>query len=222
MVLPVPVSLFAALAGVVVDHVEDHLEARGMQAGDHVLKLRDPALGQEARLRREKAQRLVAPVIDEPTVGQEPVVEKGVDGQQFHRGDAETGVVLQHRIGRDAEKGARVGHVAALHGQALGVAFVDHGVGDRRAGRRVGAPAEGGILDHAARHEGRAVAAVEGQVGLLALGVVAVERVVPDRMARQALGVGIDQELVGIEAVAAGRGIFAVHPVAVKRTGLQA
>ena len=82
--------------------------------------------------------------------------------------------------------------------------------------RRAVAPGEGGVDDAGLQHEGRAVALVEGQV-VAGLDLVAEQRRVPLELADHLLGVGIEQQLVGIEAVA-GRGLVgAVHAIAVDR-----
>ena len=58
-----------ALGSVVVDHVQDHLDAGGMQRLDHLLELGDllaeRAAGGKPRAWREKPDRVVAPVIRE-------------------------------------------------------------------------------------------------------------------------------------------------------------
>src|SRR3712207_9529442 len=64
----------AALAGVVVDHVEDHLDARPVQPLDHRLELVDlarRAARRVARVGREEADRVVAPVVVEAAVRSE-------------------------------------------------------------------------------------------------------------------------------------------------------
>ena len=58
-----------ALGGVVVDHVEDHLDALAVQGLDHPLELADLLAGGACRgvagVRREEADRAVAPVVRE-------------------------------------------------------------------------------------------------------------------------------------------------------------
>ncbi len=81
-----------ALGGVVVDHVEDHFEAGGVEGLDHRLEL-DNLLAQVTRtgvagFRRKVTQGVVAPVVDQPPIEQELVVDEGVRRHQFHGGDA--------------------------------------------------------------------------------------------------------------------------------------
>ncbi len=80
---------FVAFAGVVVDHVEDDLDAGGVKAVDGALDLGDLARFQIGPVRREERQRVVAPVVLQPLFDQVAVVGKGVDRQQFDRGDAD-------------------------------------------------------------------------------------------------------------------------------------
>ncbi len=82
-----------ALAGVVVDDVEDHLEACGMQRLHHALELehllaRRAARGVE-RMRGEEADRAVAPVVREPALGEELLVGDVVHREQLDRGHTE-------------------------------------------------------------------------------------------------------------------------------------
>ncbi len=60
-----------------------------------------------------------------------------------------------------------------------------------------------GLRDHAFRHHPRAVAAVHGQVGALRTEPVAPHRVVPAELAGEHPRIGVDQELVRVEAMAA-------------------
>ena len=61
-----------ALAGVVVDDVENDLDAGVVQALDRRLELGDRAVRQKARIGREKPDRVVAPVI-RPARARRPV-----------------------------------------------------------------------------------------------------------------------------------------------------
>ena len=85
---------------------------------------------------------------------------------------------------------------------------------------RLGSPCQSkfGIDHHAFRHEGRAVALVEGQV-VHRLHRVAEDRGIPVQLAGMGAGVGIEQQLVGIEAVPRVRLVGAVDAVAVDGAG---
>ena len=82
-----------ALGGVVVDDVEDHLDAGAVQRLDHPLELAHllaPAAGRGiGGVRREVADRRVAPVVREAAVVEERLVDDVMDGQELDRGHAE-------------------------------------------------------------------------------------------------------------------------------------
>ena len=86
----------AALGGVVVDHVEDDLDAGAVQRLDHVPELVERAerVGPRAvaGMGREERDRLVAPVVDQPR--RRVLLVEGEHRQQLDGGDAE---VLQVR-----------------------------------------------------------------------------------------------------------------------------
>ena len=161
-----------ALGGVVVDHVEDHLDARAVQGLDHPLELAH-LLAADARRRvggvgREEADRRVAPVVREAPLVQEVLVGDVVDGQQLDRGDAERLEVRDGVLGGQA--GVRPAQVLAHAGaqlrEALDVRLVDHGLVPRRAQRAVALPLEARVDHHAARDGVRVVLVVGLQVGV--------------------------------------------------------
>ncbi len=102
----------AALAGVVVDHVEHHLEARRVQRLDgaaHLLQhRRRPGLlrraGGVARVRGEEAERVVAPVVGAALAHQPRLRGDRVDRQQLEGGHPEVGQVGD---GRGVARGPR-------------------------------------------------------------------------------------------------------------------
>ena len=82
-----------AFGGVVVDDVEDDLEAGGVQGLDHRLELVDLAA---ARARRavvavggQEADAVVAPVVAQAPLEEVGILDELVDGQQLDGGDAE-------------------------------------------------------------------------------------------------------------------------------------
>ena len=195
-----------ALAAVVVDDVEDDLDPGIVQPLDHGLEVGDRVRRQQARIGRKKADRVVAPIIGEPALDQMTVVDRGVDRQQLDRGDAEPDQVVDHRRRGEAGKGAAMLRVDA------GMAF-----GDRRARELENdrlfprdlrpallAPGEGGLDDPAFRDEARIVAPIDRQILARAADAVAENRVGPAQPAVQRLGIGIDQQLVGVEAMPVG------------------
>ena len=154
-----------ALGGVVVDHVEDHLDPGVVQMRHHLLELGEGevGIGRVAPGRREEADRVVAPVVLEALLEQVAVVDEGVDRQQLDRGDAERA----HVVGELGAGQAGIGAAQLLrqrrmaHGQAAHMRLVDDRLLPGDAPPPV-APGEGGI-DHAGLHHvGGAVALVEG------------------------------------------------------------
>ena len=105
-----------ALGRVVVDHVEDHLDPRGVQGLDHGLELLDllagltlrglATAGGVRRVRGEEAEGVVAPVVAQPLVEQRAVLDELVHRHQLDRGDPEPGQVGGDRGVREAGVGA--------------------------------------------------------------------------------------------------------------------
>ena len=125
----------AALGGVVVDHVEDHFDARGMERGDHRLELGHLLTARtgrrERRVRREEVQRVVAPVVRQAAGRDRRLGQEVVDRQQFDRGDAELGQVVDHR--RVRQTGVRAALVLRYVGMQLREALRVQLVDDRLA-----------------------------------------------------------------------------------------
>ena len=77
-----------ALGGVVVDDIQDDLDAGVVQILDHLLEFADrvarPAgVAGVARLGRKESQRVVAPVIAQPLVEQMTVVDEVMNGHEL-------------------------------------------------------------------------------------------------------------------------------------------
>ena len=132
-----------ALGGVVVDHVEDDLDAGGVHRLDHRLELlhllAGVAHGGVVGVRREEAEGVVAPVVAQPLLEQRAVLDELVHRHQLDRGDAELREVVGHR--RVGEPGVRaallLGDVRVQLGHPLDVRLVDEGLvvgdGERRS-----------------------------------------------------------------------------------------
>ena len=98
-----------ALGRVVEDDVEDHLEARAVQRPDHAPKLVHLAAAVSRRVavvRREVADRLVAPVVAQPALHELSVVNELVHRQELDRGDTEALQVSDGSGMREARVGA--------------------------------------------------------------------------------------------------------------------
>ncbi len=187
-----------ALGGVVVDDVEDHLDPGRVQRLHHRLELVHLARRGIAGVGREKADRVVAPVVAQPLLDEPAVVDERMHRHQLDRGDAEALQVVDHRRRREPRVGAaqRRRHVGMLQREAAHVEFVDHHVVPRHVGAAVVAPGERRIDDLALRHRMRAVAAVERQVGAPVADRVAEQRVAPAQRADDVACVRVEQQLV--------------------------
>ncbi len=208
-----------AFGGVVVDDVEDHLDAGRVQRLDHRLEF---AVGLERRgivlVRREVADRVVAPVVPQTLLDQVPIVEEPMHWHQLDGGDAEALQVLDD--GRRAETGVRAAilrrHLRMQLGEAAHVHLVDDRVVPRRARIAVVAPRERRVDDLALRHAARVVAPILRQVGALTADAIAEVRIAPGERPDDRLRIGIEQQLLRVEAMAVLRLVRAVHAIAVQ------
>jgi hypothetical protein len=211
-----------ALGGVVVDHVEDHLQARVVEARHHLLEFLQAArgIGGVAGVGREKTDAVVAPVVGEALLQQVAVVDEGVHRQELDRRDAKRLHVLDDFLHREAGEGAaQLGRNGGMpHGVAAHVRLVDHGAVPRDGlPGALARPVEVGVHHHRLRHERGAVLLVERQVALRVADPVAEHRRVPLQAADVGARVRVEEQLVGVEAVALGGRVGAVHAVAVHR-----
>ena len=193
-----------AFAGVVVDHVEDHLEPGLVQRLHHGLELTEAAARAVAHLGGEEADRVVAPVIAQAVLRETPLVDEGLHGQELDRGDAKTLQVSDDRQAGDSGVRAAqlLGHFGMALREALDVQLVDDGLVPTPARRAVVRPIEPGVHDDRAGHERRAVHAVWRPVGIVE--VVAVQRLVPLRMPLDGARIWVEEELVPVAALPFG------------------
>ena len=130
--------------------------------------------------------------------------------------------MFDHRRRRQAAIGAaQIGrHVLALLGQALDVRFIDDGVfpGDVRP-RLAASPVEGFVDHDGLRHAAGIVAPVEREVLARASGAIGEMRIAPYQPSGKPPGIGIEQQLVGVEAVAMLGLIGPVNAIAIELSG---
>jgi hypothetical protein len=146
-----------ALAGVIVDHVQNHLDSRPMQRFHHLFEFADllaaVARRRIARLRGKEIDGVIPPIVAQAAIEQSLVVDELVDRHQLYRGNAQLFEVLDdHRVPQ-ARVGAaqflryfRVGGCETLH-----MEFVNHGIVQRRKRRPVVLPIEVRGSHHALR-----------------------------------------------------------------------
>ncbi len=207
-----------ALAGVVVDDVEDDLEAGRVERLDHGLELIDLAPVRAGRgvlgVRREETDGVVAPVVAQPAIEQESVMDEVVHRQQLHRGHAEVRQVFDGGGMGQSRVGAAefLGHRGMAHGEALDVRLVEDRLRLRHERSGIVAPVEIRAHDDRAWHVGGTV------LGLLAEGLagdVAVDGITPAHVALDGPGIRVEQQLAGVAAPASGRVPGAMDTVAV-------
>ena len=196
-----------------------------VQRRDHLLELAH-LLAQRAhravgRVRGEVAEGVVAPVVRQPAADQERLGDELVHRQQLDGGDAEVDQVLHDgRVGQPGVAAAQVlGDGRVQPGEALDVQLVDdralqrHRLGDRR--RAAGESATTTLSGTEAKES--VASGTKFDVG----------EVVEDRAgvvdaAGDGAGVGVEQQLGGVEPGARGGVPGAVHPVAVALLGADA
>lgn len=100
--------------------------------------------------------------------------------------------------------------------------LIDDGVGPGTTDRLVAVPIEIRVLHHALDHECGAVTVVEREIIRLVADRIAVKGIVPLQLALDLLRIGIEKQLVGIEAVAVGRIVRSMGAIAVDRAGTYA
>ena len=212
-----------AFRRVVVDHIDQGLDAGRGEFADGEAQPARTALPEIARLGGEVVVGLVAPEIDEALVHEEAVVGEGLDRQEFEGGDAELQQVLDDRRMGEAESGAALGlrERRMGHGERPDMGLVDHRLVERARVGQADGIGRVGSGDHAAGQEGRAVAPVDLVLAGAAM-AVAVERIVPADAAGDLAGIGVEDELGRVEAVPGGRVPRAEHPVRVELARQQA
>ena len=148
-----------ALGGVVVDHIEDHLDARLVQRLHGLLELDHRILHGITTGGREPGQCVVAPVVGEAAFVQETFARESVHRHELDRGHTQRLQMIEDGRHREREVFAAPfrRHVRMLLCKTLDVQFVDEGVAPGYRGLFVVFPVELAI-DHAtSRHEWRAV-----------------------------------------------------------------
>ncbi|HEX2411906.1 MAG TPA: hypothetical protein VHJ39_12125 [Solirubrobacteraceae bacterium] len=203
-----------ALRGVVVDDIEDHLDAGRVQGLHHPLELLDLLTLLARRrvlvVRREVPDGVVAPVVAQAAVDQVRVVDELMHGHQLHGSHAQREEMVDD--GRMCQ--ACVGSpellrdVGVLLREPLDVDLVDDAVVERDSRRSIALPVEVRADHDRLWHERRAVDVV-GR-GLRILEAVAEQRLVPTYRSVDGDGVGVEQEL---RRIAADASAWIVRPV---------
>ena len=190
-----------ALRGVVVDHVDDDLEAGGVQGVHHVAELGDLFAALSMRriggVRSEVAHGVVSPVVGEAAAEQHRLGHEVLDGQQFDGRHAQVDQIVDHRLLGHARIGSAqfLGNARVQLREALDVRLVDDRAvpGDPR--RPVLRRRQRGCVD-AVRDEGRRVGVIDE---FWILHLVGVDGVVDRQFAGHGQCVGVQQQFRGVE-----------------------
>src|SRR5580658_3063025 len=155
----------------VVDHVHDHFNAGIVKTGDHLFELTQRVLGilGVARVRGEKTDAVVAPVVGQPFFQKIAVVDKEMDREQLHRSYSKLFDVLDHWLRPQPRISAAQAFFKAgeLFGEAFYVGLINNGVVKRQpelTQHTLAVPIEIWIDYHALRHEGGTIPLIEGSV----------------------------------------------------------
>ncbi|CDK01815.1 hypothetical protein MIC448_90005 [Microbacterium sp. C448] len=211
-----------ALSRVVVDDVEDDLDARRVERTDHPLEFLHLVTVRTARgvgvVWCKEGDRVVAPVVREPLVLQGAVVDELVHRHEFDRRDPELVQMLDHRRMGNGTVGAPdlVRNAGVQLGQPLHVRLVDDRGRVRRLGVHIARPVEERVDDDAHHHVLRGILVVAG-VGIAE--VVAEDRLPPVDLTGNGLRVGVQQQLVRVEPLTVGWVVGAMDAVSVALPG---
>ena len=190
----------------VVDDVDEDLEAGGVEGLDHGDPFAGGAagglVGGVAAVGREEVDGVVAPVIMQSAKGGQVVegVLGFVDGEEFDGGNAEAGKVGRSEGGAGEGALEAGGHSGVILRETAEVDLVDDVVFKRSGG--LGAEVGGGeVEDDAFGGEGAGVDGAIGRAGLVRGGVGERGR---HRIVADFERVGVEEEFVGVEAIAGG------------------
>ncbi|CCJ78250.1 hypothetical protein BN135_3314 [Cronobacter muytjensii 530] len=211
--------------GVVVDHIQDHLDTGVMVGAHHIAEPLNAARAEIARGRREKAQRVIAPEVFQALVEQVLIVREPVYRQQFDRSNAEALDVIHRRLVRHAVVGAAQlrRHRRVELRETFHVRLIDHRMWPDDGRPFLILPVELVRIDNAAlRHIRRAVALIKRQVFIFMQQIVGKMRLIPLDISGELARVRVNQQFVRVEAVTVFRIVRPVHAIAIQRARLQA
>jgi hypothetical protein len=208
--------------GVVVDHVEDHLDARAVQRPDHRLELEHLLTARAEAgvvvVRGEEADGVVAPVVRQPPFDEHRVVHELVHRHQLDGRDPELPKVVDHHRVRQARVAAADVHRDArmAHRHPFDVRLVDHRLVVGDAQRPITNPVEERVDHHRGHGERAGVGVVAG--GRIAE-PVGEQRLVPVDAPVDRLRIRVQQQLRGVTPQPRQRVVGPMHAVAVPLPG---
>ncbi len=198
--------LLVALAGVVVDHIQNDLDVVAVQRLHHVFELADllPRVARRtvARHGGKVAQRVVSPVVPQIPANKLALIDEVVQRQQLNRGDTQHLEVLDACV--RSQTGIRsaqlLGNSRVVFRKAAHTQFVNHGVGKRGFGLADALPVVVAPVryHYTLGHAGGGGLTVEFQV-ITAHHVIRKDWSLPVDLACNRLCVGVDEQLVFVE-----------------------
>ena len=214
-----------AFDGVIINHIEDHLEAGGVKSSHHRLELghllAHLATAGILTMWRKKSDRVVAPIINQAALNQPFVIDMGVDRQEFHRSDPEILQVSDRRFAPQAGIGAAqlLRNIRPKLCETFYMHLVNHRLSQRRSRLAVVAPIKC-IVDHdRLGHAPGVVAKILREILLLVAHDVGKHFVSPIHAARDRFRVRIDQYLGVVETQAPLRIVRTRNAIAIELTG---
>ena len=190
----------------------------------HVAETLDPRRAVIAGRWRKETERVIAPEVFQAAIEQVLIVREPVNRQQLDRGNAEAFDVLHrrfmpHPLKRTAQfrRNSRV-----KLGKTFDVALIDHGMRPRDIGSAGVLPVNGiGVDDLTFGRKRRAVSRIKAEIQLIVSQLIAEVGIVPLNVTHQFTGIGVNKQLIGIEAVTVLRIVRAIHTVTIQRPRFQ-
>ena len=170
------------------------------------------------RFRSKEADRIIAPVIAQPAIDQNLVVEVRVHWQEFDRGHPQFFQILDRTSAPQSGVGSAQfsRHIWAEPCKTLHVHFINHRTVQRRPRPFVVAPVEC-VIDHDTfRNAPGVVAKIARKLSLRAADDVSKHLVSPVHLPRDRLRVRIDQQLRAVETHAALRIVRPINAEAIE------
>ena len=161
---------FIALCGVVINHIQNHLDARVMIGTNHLTKTLHSPWAIIVWRQGEEAQGVIAPEVFQPFIKQMLIVREPVHRHQLDGGNAQAFDVVDRGLMPHPFKRAtqRLRNGRVKLGKAFHVGFVQHRMGPGHRRTVVILPVEGVGVDHPTFWcERRAIAGIEAQIQIV-------------------------------------------------------
>src|SRR5919106_3070272 len=191
-----------------------------MQCLDHGLELVYLTCSRIPRLGCEEADGVISPIVVQPLLHQASIVDETMHRHELDGGNAQPfQIVDDRRRGQSRVSSPEIGrYVLDPHGQALDVDLIDDGLVPGDTWRTIIAPGKGGVNNLASRHTWSAVARIKREILPPATNTITEMGIAPAQLPYNRLSIGVQQQLIRIEAVPVLGVIRAIDPVAIEET----